>query len=47
MKSQKKMAILFLVLGIASALVEGDGTAAVLIVPLALWLFATKKKVVQ
>lgn len=47
MKTQKKMAICLLVLGIASAFIENDGTAALLLVPMALWLFATKKKVVQ
>lgn len=47
MRSQKKMAILLFVLGIASTLIEGDGTVAVLLVPMAIWLFATKKKVVQ
>lgn len=47
MKTQKKMAICLLVLAIASACVEGDGTVAVLLAPLAIWLLTTKKKVVQ
>ena len=47
MRTQRKCALLLLALGVASAFVEGDGTVAVLLVPLAIWLFATKKKVVQ
>lgn len=47
MKTQKKMAVMLFALGIASTLIEGDGTVAVLLVPMAIWLFATKKKVVQ
>lgn len=47
MKTQRRMAITLLVLAIASTFVEGDGTFAVLGVPLALWLLATKKKVVR
>ena len=47
MKTQKRMAVTLLVLAIASTFIEGDGTFAILGVPLALWLFTTKKKVVQ
>lgn len=46
-REQKAMGVVLAVLGLASAVIEGDGTVALLLVPLGIALMLTKKIVVR